>query len=84
MGYAGCFLSRLANGIMRINLILACAFPVILWATEKKQPNIVVMIADDCRFMDLGCYGSPDAITPNIDRLAREGMRFQSFFRLRR
>ena len=66
---------------MRINLILACAFPVILWATEKKQPNIVVMIADDCRFMDLGCYGSPDAITPNIDRLAREGMRFQSLRR---
>ena len=45
-----------------------------------KRPNIVLVIADDCRHYDLGCYGSPDAITPNIDRLAAQGLRFERFF----
>ncbi len=44
------------------------------------RPNIVLIIADDCRMLDLGCYGSPDAKTPNIDRLAGEGLKFNSFF----
>ena len=48
--------------------------------TTPKKPNIVLVITDDCRFLDLGCYGSPDAITPNIDRLAAEGVRFTRFF----
>lgn len=48
--------------------------------TTPKKPNIVLVITDDCRFLDLGCYGSPDAITPNIDRLATEGVRFTRFF----
>ena len=48
--------------------------------TTPKKPNIVRVIADACRFLDLGCYGSPDAITPNIDRLAAEGVRFTRFF----
>jgi len=47
---------------------------------QSSRPNIVLMIADDCRRGDLGCYGSPDAITPNIDRLAKQGMKFNSFF----
>lgn len=48
--------------------------------TTPKKPNIVLVITDDCRFLDLGCYGSPDAIIPNIDRLAAEGVRFTRFF----
>lgn len=44
------------------------------------RPNIIVMIADDCTFRDLGCYGSRNSRTPNIDRLAEEGMRFTNFF----
>lgn len=47
---------------------------------SAKRPNIVLIIADDCRHYDLGCYGSPDAITPNIDRIAAEGVRFERFF----
>lgn len=47
---------------------------------SPKRPNIVLVIADDCRHYDLGCYGSPDAITPNIDRLASQGVRFERFF----
>ena len=47
---------------------------------KKERPNIVIMIADDCTFRDLGCYGSTNSRTPNIDRLAQEGIRFTNFF----
>ena len=39
-------------------------------------PNIVLILADDMGYGDLGCYGHPRAKTPHIDRLAREGVRF--------
>lgn len=41
-----------------------------------SQPNIVFVLADDCTHWDLGCYGSADAITPNIDKLADQGIKF--------
>jgi len=41
-----------------------------------KRPNIVLILADDLGYGDLGCYGGADVLTPNIDRLAAEGMRF--------
>jgi arylsulfatase A-like enzyme len=43
-------------------------------------PNFLVLIADDLGEGDLGCYGHPVLRTPNIDRLAREGMRFDRAF----
>tara|TARA_R110002049_G_scaffold76250_4_gene196099 strand:- start:20679 stop:22079 length:1401 start_codon:yes stop_codon:yes gene_type:complete len=43
---------------------------------EKKKPNIVFILADDCTNWDLGCYGSVDSKTPNIDKLASEGIKF--------
>jgi arylsulfatase len=44
-----------------------------------KPPNIVVILADDMGFSDLGCYGG-EIGTPNLDRLAREGLRFTQFY----
>src|SRR5688500_10610012 len=44
-----------------------------------KRPNIVVIMADDMGFSDLGCYGSEIA-TPNLDRLAARGLRFTQFY----
>ena len=43
-------------------------------------PNIVLIVADDMGWGDLGCYGSKQNSTPHIDRLAREGMKFESFY----
>ncbi len=43
------------------------------------QPNMVFIIADDCTFRDIGCYGG-QATTPHIDRLAKEGMKFARCF----
>lgn len=47
-------------------------------AAEEKRPNIVFILADDLGYTDLGCYGSKYYETPNIDRLAAQGMRFTS------
>lgn len=44
--------------------------------TLKKAPNIVIMYADDLGFGDVGCYGAKTIKTPNIDRLAAQGLRF--------
>ena len=45
-------------------------------AEPRKKPNVVFIFADQLRSMSLGCYGDKQALTPNIDRLASEGMRF--------
>ena len=45
-----------------------------------KRPNVVLIIADDLGRDDCGAFGNPHVRTPNIDRLAREGMRFDRAF----
>jgi arylsulfatase A-like enzyme len=47
---------------------------------ETARPSIVLIVMDDLGYGDLGSYGVPDAKTPNIDRLAREGVRFTDFY----
>ncbi|MEL7603789.1 MAG: sulfatase-like hydrolase/transferase [Bacillota bacterium] len=46
----------------------------------RKQPNIILVNCDDLGYGDLGCYGSVNNDTPNIDRLAADGMRFTDFY----
>ena len=43
-------------------------------------PNVVVILADDLGYGDLGCYGSPTVRTPHLDRMAAEGLRFTDFY----
>lgn len=47
---------------------------------QEPKPNIVIIFTDDQGYQDLGCYGSPDIKTPNIDRMAEEGARFTQFY----
>jgi arylsulfatase A len=47
---------------------------------EERPPNIVLIFADDLGYADLGSYGAPQGITPRLDRLASEGVRFTSFY----
>ncbi len=49
-------------------------------AADDSRPNIILVIVDDLRWDDLGCYGHPFSKTPQIDRLAREGARFTNAF----
>lgn len=60
-------------------LLLACVAPWLTAAENPARPNIVWIVGEDLG-PELGCYGDTNAITPNIDRLAREGVRFTRAF----
>src|SRR4051794_5062700 len=47
---------------------------------SPERPNVLIIMADDLAAWMLGCYGNKEIHTPNIDRLAREGMRFNNAF----
>src|SRR5687767_12705580 len=49
-------------------------------ASAQTRPNVVLIIMDDVGYGDYGSYGAPDIKTPNIDRLARDGVRFTDFY----
>lgn len=59
------------------SLLFVCCLASVAAAAPK--PNFLFVIADDCTFRDIGCYGG-QAHTPNIDRLATEGMKFHQCF----
>ncbi len=53
------------------------AFPLLgAYAQKTPKPNIIYIMCDDMGYGDLGCYGQPYISTPNIDNMAKEGMRF--------
>ena len=49
-------------------------------AADAPRPNVVFILADDLGYGDVGCYGQRKIQTPNIDRLASEGIRFTQFY----
>ena len=75
---------------LRVNLgVVVTALAVLLTAlhsapltaqTSAVRPNVVLIITDDMGYADLGVYGAKDIRTPNIDLLAREGVRFTDFY----
>ena len=62
----------------RVLLTLLLAPLVNLHAAEKAKPNNIIILANDLGYQDLGCQGSPDIPTPNLDRLAASGVRCTS------
>ena len=56
--------------------LIAC----IAQAAEIRPPNIIHIIGDDVGYDDLSCYSAPKIKTPNLDKLASQGMRFTSFY----
>lgn len=48
-------------------------------AEPVPRPNVVIIFADDLGYGDLGCYGAPGNPTPNLDRMAAQGIRFTDF-----
>src|SRR6187455_2115099 len=57
-------------------LLLAIAIPAVAAPATREQPNLVFILTDNQGAWTLGCYGNPDIRTPNIDRVAGEGIRF--------
>lgn len=73
----------------RLPLLFVCAVALgltsAIWTSpvpsqRTKQPNIIFILADDLGYGDLGCYGQRHIKTPNLDRMAAEGMRFTDFY----
>ena len=60
--------------------LLLAAFAAPAVAAEAPRPNVVFILADDLGYGDLSSYGAADIRTPNIDRLAQEGVRFTEFY----
>ena len=53
----------------------------VAWADfDPNKPNIILIMADDLGYGDLGCFGGDMILTPNIDRLAEQGTRFTQFY----
>src|SRR5262245_52457765 len=68
---------------MRTLLTLVAAIACVTqmaWAQDASRPNVVLIITDDVGYGDIGSYGAPDIKTPNIDRLAKEGVRLTDFY----
>jgi arylsulfatase A-like enzyme len=57
-------------------LAVASRFEQVFGQPATSRPNIVFILADDLGYADVSCYGRPDLRTPNIDRLATNGVRF--------
>lgn len=49
-------------------------------SAKRQPPNIVIILADDLGYGDLGAFGHPTIATPNLDRMAREGLRLTQFY----
>ena len=64
--------------VVAIKLVLS---PWAAYSAEAKtQPNIILVFIDDMGWADFSCFGNSDAKTPNIDRMATEGIAFESFY----
>src|ERR1044072_5897352 len=64
--------------ITRRQLLAAGAAPLVK-AAERPRPNVVLIMTDDQRFGDVGIHGNDKIRTPNMDRIAREGVQFTQF-----
>ncbi|MCF7817431.1 MAG: sulfatase [Kiritimatiellales bacterium] len=59
---------------------MVAAISMIGHAAGQRPPNFIVIFTDDQGYQDVGCFGSPDIATPNLDRMAAEGMRYSDFY----
>lgn len=60
--------------------LLGIAFCAQAIFAQASQPNFIIIFADDLGYGDLGCYGHPTIRTPELDRMASEGVRMTSFY----
>ena len=67
------------GAVRLVGLVLVSLLTASLMAQSQPRPNLVLIMCDDMGFSDIGCYGG-EVETPNLNRLAREGMRFTQFY----
>lgn len=72
-------ITTLATLAVLVGFVQTCYTQALL-AESRRSPNIVLIMADDLGYGDLGCYGQKKLRTPHIDQLAAEGMKFTDFY----
>ncbi|MFZ5831089.1 MAG: sulfatase-like hydrolase/transferase [Planctomycetota bacterium] len=66
---------------MRLPLLsIAALLTIAASLAAAERPNVLIIVSDDQGYQDLGCFGSPQAKTPHLDRLAEGGVRLTSFY----
>ena len=67
--------------ILKYIFIMICLFPLSCNSKMDQKPtNFIIIFTDDLGYGDLGSYGHPTIKTPNLDKMADEGMRFTQFY----
>lgn len=65
--------------IQKIGLVFLTALSTGTLLAASERPNVIFMLMDDMGYSDVGCYGAEKVDTPNIDRIAAEGLQFTDF-----
>lgn len=74
---------NISRFIARVGLLAWCTVQfneVYAQVKPKIKPNVIIIVSDDIGYMDLQCYGADKVKTPNIDKLAKEGIKFNNFY----
>ncbi len=61
-------------------LFLSIISPIILWSQASERPNVIIILTDDQGYKDVGFNGCKDIPTPNIDRIANNGVKFTNAY----
>jgi len=72
--------SSLFRGLLVCLLLITSGWTSVCYGVNAGKPNIIYILADDLGYGDLSCYGQKRFQTPNIDRLASEGIRFTDHY----
>lgn len=70
-------INRTFLGVVLVTLfsVVSCAY-----GAEARKPNVILVLADDLGAAELGCYGNRENRTPNLDRMAEQGLRLETFY----
>ncbi|MEI8125067.1 MAG: arylsulfatase [Parachlamydiaceae bacterium] len=79
-----CIRDQIVGALLSLSIMMLSVFySYSIFAADDKKPNIIFIMTDDVGYGDLGCYGGGEnrgCLTPNLDRMANEGMHFTNYY----